>query len=210
MWHAKQYGKFCDPAFRCLSQRRHARSTSESLLVWLLAATHPAEGDFVPGHRGTLPPGPIKHAVGRPRKMERCNGAKENGLLLSSPPFPVLLPPPIPGVHGSPSFAEMWSKIVWGRGGENRLTWTACDSGRAGSNLSRIRKLVRCDGWMARIYLGSARRPVHPAPSRTTQINIEREERTTLRLIPRVSLAACAIVMRLDLGGRWSRWADRR
>jgi len=64
------------------------------------------------------PPGPIKHAVGRPRKMERCNGAKENGLLLSSPPFPVLLPPPIPGVHRSPSFAEMWSKIVWGRGGE--------------------------------------------------------------------------------------------
>ena len=70
----------------------------------------------------------------------------------------------------------------------------ACPArGLEGTNISRIRTM--------------------PCPYRRTANNtggVEIEERTTLRLIPRVSLDACAIVMRLDLGGKWSRWAGRR
>lgn len=105
-WHVKQYGKnsVTSSSMPVIAATRSVNFRGH-FLVWLLAATHPAEGQtlcaWAPWHRGTLTPGPIKHVVGRHRKMGKRNGAKENGLpcLLSSSPFP--RPPPAPNSWGS-------------------------------------------------------------------------------------------------------------
>lgn len=221
-------GKFCDPA----SYNNNACRSRDTL-----GQVPKAEGFWCgcnpPTSRstsclGTFPLGPIKYAVGRPRKMGKCNGAKEIDYALLTEPllFPVFYPP-APNILGftADPFCGDVEQVCYGEGVGGRrwahlnLNRMGGKGGRAGSNLSRIRKLVRCDGWRARIYLGSARRPVHTENTPKTgrghqqtkhQWARERSGQPCGSSFPRVSLAACAIVMRLDLGGKWSRWAAGR
>lgn len=138
-----------------------------------------------------FPWGQLRVPSGDPGK---CESATEQRRQSKAPlPLPRAVPAPNSWGLRLTLFAEMWSRFVWGRGCGRR--WAHLDrlgkGGRAGSNLSRIRKLVGRDGWRARMHLGSARRPVHTDAPRTTQAGVEIEERTTLRLMPRVSLARC-------------------
>lgn len=143
----------------------------EAHLGWLLAATHPAEGHFVPGHRGTVPLGQLSMSPGDPGKWE---GATEQRRMVCYRFTPFPRPAPAPNSWGSrvTLFCGDVEQDLFGGGrrGPGGLTWTSWESGRKGSNLSRIRKLVGYDGWRARIYLGSARAPIPPAPPRTSQI----------------------------------------
>lgn len=165
---------------------------------------------FVPGRRGTLPLGQLSMPSGDPGKWESATEQRRM-VCYRAPPFPVVLPAPNSWGSRGTLFAEMWSRIVRGRGGGR--TGSPGQLAKAGERArtspgfeSLSDAMVGCHEYISDPHDALSL----PAPPRATQINIEREERTTLRLIPRVSLAACAIVMRLDLGGKWSRWAGRR
>lgn len=79
---------------------------------------------------GAVPLGPIKGAVGRPRKMRKCNGAKE-AIESPPPPPPCCARPQIPGVYGLP-FLRRCGADLFGGGvaAGDGLTWTGW--GRAG------------------------------------------------------------------------------
>lgn len=112
---------------------------------------------FVPGRRGTLPLGQLSMPSGDPGKWESATEQRRM-VCYRAPPFPRR--PSRPQFLGFTGHHPLCGDVEQDCSGEgwweNGLTWTACESGRAGSNQSRIRKLVGCDGWMPRIYLGSA------------------------------------------------------
>lgn len=140
---------------------------------------------------GAVPLGPIKGAVGRPRKMRKCNGAKE---AIEGPPPP---PPSCArlqflGFTAYPFCGDV-EQICLGEGLRPEMGSPGqAGEGRA-SGLEPVQDSKACPArWLEGTNISRIR--TMPCPYRRTANNtggVEIEERTTLRLMPRVSLARC-------------------
>lgn len=200
-------GKFCDPA----SYNNNACRSRDTL-----GQVPKAEGFWCgcnPPTRGstsclgTFPLGPIKYAVGRPRKMGKCNGAKEIDYALLTEPllYPVLFPPApkFLGFTADPFCGDV-EQVCLGKGVGGRR-WAHLNLRRMGEKAGE--RARTCPGFesLSDVMVGgheyisdpqgalSIQQTPQDRPRTSTDKTSmgEREKRTTLRLIVPSRLARC-------------------